>query len=70
MTYELVITREAEDDFRLLKKNEPHVFKKLGKLLMELRLHPHTGTGKLKMLRYKIKFTPEDLLKNTGSCIQ
>ena len=43
--YKLRYTRDAENDLKRLKKNEPLAFKKVGKLLLELMEHPTTGTG-------------------------
>lgn len=43
--YKLRYTRDAENDLKRLKKNEPLAFKKVGKLLIELMEHPTTGTG-------------------------
>ena len=51
MTYEIVLMDEAEIDAARLKRNEPHAYKKLIKLLKELEKHPTTGTGHPEQLR-------------------
>lgn len=45
----------AEKDIIFLKKSEPQAFKKLEKLLKELRIHPFSGTGKPELLKYDLK---------------
>lgn len=49
--YELEFTQEALDDIERHKKsgNKP-LLKKLEKLLLELKQHPSTGTGKVVLL--------------------
>jgi toxin YoeB len=45
----------AENDFARLKKSEPKRYRKVLELLVELELHPTTGTGKPEQLKhYKI----------------
>ncbi len=48
--YTLNFSKEALLGLEKLKKNEPTAFKKAGKLLEELLIHPTTGTGKPKPL--------------------
>jgi toxin YoeB len=43
--YKIIFLPEAEEDMKVLKKNEPLCYKKLYSLLHELELHPTTGTG-------------------------
>ena len=43
--YKLDYTDRAKSDMKLLKRDEPKAFQKLGKLLEELMDHPRTGTG-------------------------
>ncbi len=43
--YHVIYQRQAIEDSKLLKANEPKAFKKLEKLVEELREHPKTGTG-------------------------
>ncbi|SFI85511.1 toxin YoeB [Myroides guanonis] len=49
----MIFSDEAKNDMAKLKKSEPQAFKKLQKLLIELTLHPYTGTGKVKLLRHR-----------------
>ena len=48
--YQLRFDDEATEGIARLKKSEPAAFKKLVKLLSELKEHPKTGTGKPKPL--------------------
>lgn len=50
MTYELIILPTAEKHIQYLKKKEIQAYKKLLKLLSELREHPEKGTGHPKPL--------------------
>jgi toxin-antitoxin system, toxin component, Txe/YoeB family len=52
MIYNIDFTQQAKDDISLLKKSEPNAFKKLEKLLFEIREHPTTGTGYPEKLKY------------------
>ena len=45
MTYNITISPDAEKDIVILAKSEPKAFKKVQKLIDELREHPKTGTG-------------------------
>ena len=55
MTFTLYFTDEAKKDLAGLKKNEPAAFKKAKALLLELKQHPMSGTGKPKPLGYGYK---------------
>ena len=44
--YTLSFAPQALEYLAKLKKSEPAAFKKAGKLLGELQVHPKTGTGK------------------------
>ena len=46
MAYKIRYQRQAIEDARKLKREEPKAFDKLLKLEAELREHPRTGTGK------------------------
>ena len=48
--YIIAYTERAEKDLVALKRDEPHSFKKVIKLIDELVDHPTTGTGKPKQL--------------------
>lgn len=43
--YNVVIKEEAQNDLKLLLRNEPKSYKKALKLIAELYDHPKTGTG-------------------------
>ena len=49
--YELVYSTKAEEDLVKLRRSEPAAYKKAVKLLNELMLHPHTGTGHPEQLK-------------------
>lgn len=50
--YKIEFTKQATEDLKRLKKNEPVAFRKVKKLLFELLEHPYSGTGKPKPLSY------------------
>lgn len=50
MSYTIEFVDSAKKDIRLLKKSEPQAYKKVMKLVAELREHPTTGTGHPKPL--------------------
>lgn len=50
MMYDVTFSEEAEEEIQLLKRSEPQAYKKLAKLLIELQVHPKTGTGHPKLL--------------------
>ncbi|HZK08971.1 MAG TPA: Txe/YoeB family addiction module toxin [Bacteroidales bacterium] len=53
MIFELEFTEEALADLNRLKKaGDKKLLKKLFNLLLELREHPLTGTGKIERLKY------------------
>ena len=43
--YEIVLSEKAITDILRLRKSEPSAYKKVGKLIEELKIHPTTGTG-------------------------
>lgn len=51
MSYKIELTKEAVSDARRLQRDEPKAFKKLNKLVEELKLHPYVGTGHPEPLR-------------------
>ena len=51
MTYTIFVSKEADEDFRLLKRSEPSAYNKLLRLFEELQEHPRTGTGKPEQLK-------------------
>ena len=52
MIYTIIVSKEASEDFRLLKKTESSAYNKVLQLFDELQEHPRTGTGKPKVLKY------------------
>ena len=50
MAYTIRYMKQAIEDARKLKAEEPKAFQKLLKLEAELREHPRTGTGKPELL--------------------
>jgi toxin YoeB len=53
MSYDIVITADAENDIlKLSKSGNKSLMKKLNSLLNELREHPLTGTGQIEKLKY------------------
>ncbi len=54
MSYELVFSSNAIEDISFLKKTDKLAYKKLEKLLLELREHPKTGTGKPQLKKYDL----------------
>ena len=51
MEYKIKYQKQAIEDAKKLKAEEPKAFKKLLKLELELREHPRTGTGKPEQLK-------------------
>lgn len=45
--YRISFTSKARKDLLNLRKNELQAYKKANKLIEELKMHPHTGTGKV-----------------------
>lgn len=53
MSYEIIITSDAENDIlKLRKSGNKSLMKKLNSLLNELREHPLTGTGQIEKLKH------------------
>lgn len=50
--YQIEFSVEAAKDLLKMKKSDPQAFKKLERLILELREHPYTGTGKPHQLRH------------------
>lgn len=50
--YEIEFSKEAVKHVLVMRKSSPHLFKKLEKLLDELREHPYTGTGHPEQLKF------------------
>lgn len=50
--YQIEFSVEAAKDLLKMKKSDPQAFKKLEQLILELREHPYTGTGKPHQLRH------------------
>ena len=46
MTYNVVVTEDAQQDLKRLLHSEQPLYKKALKLIAELYEHPRTGTGK------------------------
>lgn len=47
MAFKIRYQKQAIEDAKMLKQEEPKAFDKLLKLEAELKEHPRTGTGKL-----------------------
>jgi len=54
MIYEVIISPNALEDISSLKKTDKLAYKKLEKLLIELREHPKTGTGKPQLKKHDL----------------
>jgi toxin YoeB len=53
MSYEIVLTKIAQNDLNKLKKiGNKSILKKLNLLFNELRENPYSGTGKIEQLKY------------------
>lgn len=50
MTYNVLVTKEAQNDLKKLLQSEQQAYKKALKLIAELYQHPRTGTGKPQQL--------------------
>jgi toxin YoeB len=48
--YRIDFTKTARQEVAQFEKSDPQVFRKIEILLLELALHPYTGTGKPKQL--------------------
>ena len=49
--YEIIFSEKAIRDILRLRKSEPAAYKKVGKLIEELKIHPATGTGHPEQLK-------------------
>ena len=52
--YSLEFTIQAREDLKYFAKSEPDLYKKCRKLLMEIELHPTTGSGKPEKLKINL----------------
>ena len=52
MNYKIRFTVQATEDVLQLKKTNPGAYVKLQKLLLEIQMHPYSGTGKPKRMKY------------------
>lgn len=53
MSYEIILTEDAENDIlKLRKSGNLSLMTKLNSLLLELREHPLSGTGQIEKLKY------------------
>jgi hypothetical protein len=59
--YEIEFSKEAAKHVLLLRKSSPQLFKKLERLLDELKEHPYTGTGFRFYPVYQPQFRDEEL---------
>ena len=68
MKYELIFSDQSKDNLSRLKKDEPHAFRKVSRMLLELVEHPTTGTGKPELLKgNRSGQWPDAFLKSTAS---
>ena len=49
--YEIIFSEKAVDDILRLRKSEPAAYKKVVKLIEELKIHPTIGTGHPEQLK-------------------
>ena len=49
--YDIIFSEKAIEDILRLRESEPAAYKKVGKLIEELKLHPATGTGHPEQLK-------------------
>lgn len=52
MPYMIILSEEALEGAKQLRKSNPQSFKKLSRLIEELKDHPYTGTGRPEQLKY------------------
>lgn len=52
MNYLIRFTDDATNDIKRLKRGEPKAYRKVVKLLEELKLHPYSGTGHVERLKH------------------
>lgn len=43
--YDIIFSPKAKEDLLKLRRDEPSAYKKAGKFIEELKVHPMTGTG-------------------------
>jgi toxin YoeB len=53
MMYDIVYSPKAVEDIKKLQRNEPAAYKKVSKLIEELKEHPKTGLGHPEPLKGK-----------------
>lgn len=58
MAYTIKYLRQAIEDAKKLKNEEPKAFQKLLKLENELKEHPRLGTGKLFIWKTRLEIVP------------
>ena len=49
--YDIILSEKAIQDILRLRKSEPTAYKKVGKLIEELKIHPTSGTGHPEQLK-------------------
>ena len=49
--YDIVYSLKAKEDLLRLQRDEPAAYKKAGKFIEELKVHPRTGTGHPEQLK-------------------
>ena len=49
--YDIIYSPKAKEDLLALQRSEPAAFKKVGKFIEELKVHPRTGTGHPEQLK-------------------
>lgn len=49
--YDIVYSLKAKEDLQRLQRDEPAAYKKAGKFIEELKVHPRTGTGHPEQLK-------------------
>ena len=52
MIYKVIVLDKAKEDISYLKKSEINAYNKVKTLLIELKDHPRTGTGKPEIMKY------------------
>lgn len=50
--FAVILTEEAKNGAKILRKSNAQAFKKLSMLIDELREHPYVGTGHPEQLKY------------------
>lgn len=49
--YDIIYSPKAMEDLLALQRSEPAAYKKVGKFIEELKVHPQTGTGHPEQLK-------------------